>query len=435
MRELTFGSMLTAAAMLSACGGGGSDTPQASDNPVASAPSGGSATEAPAANTPAQRESDGGTPPVPDQSKVSLPEANTTPIPLDAGSPVPNIFSSQVINDPFLETLVSFPTSNIVSGGPPKDGIPALTNPSTAASANFLSDDDLVLGVVINGEAKAYPHNIGWWHEIINDRVGGHPVSVTFCPLTSTGLVFDAEDDDGTQFELGVSGLLFNNNLILYDRRDNNTLYPQIYFTGIEGERQGESLTLLPVVETRWSTWKRLHPDSKVVNSGTYNQSQYTRYPYGDYRTNDNFLIFGLSPRIEANRNPAAQDFGAKDQVLGVRLNGEAKAYPFDKMGSRTVINDQVGGTNIVVMWDQGTYLALPYAREVDGQTLTFEAAEGGFPFNLQDIETGTVWNANGVAIEGPLAEAGAHLTQVPAHNSMWFAWVTFWQDTGVWSN
>jgi hypothetical protein len=244
------------------------------------------------------------------------------------GSPVPNVFSSQVINDPFLETLVSFPISQIVSGGPPKDGIPALTNPSTAASAGFLDSDDLVLGVVINGEAKAYPHN-----------------------------------------------------------------------------------------------------------SGTYNQSQYTRYPYGDYRTNDNFLIFGLSPQLAANRNPAAHDFGAKDRVLGVRLNGEAKAYPFDKMGSRTVINDQVGGADIVVMWDQGTHLALPYARQVDGQTLTFEATEGGFPFNLKDIETGTLWNANGVAIEGPLAEAGAHLTQVPAHNSMWFAWVTFWQDTGVWSN
>jgi hypothetical protein len=95
---------------------------------------------------------------------------------------------------------------------------------------DYLSDTDLILGVVVEGEARAYPHNIGWWHEIVNDRVSGHPVSVTFCPLTGTGLVFDGKRDRRRRMELGVSGLLYNTNLVMFDRED-ESLYPQIYLT------------------------------------------------------------------------------------------------------------------------------------------------------------------------------------------------------------
>jgi len=115
-----------------------------------------------------------------------------------------------------------------------------------------------------------------------------------------------------------------------------------------------------------------------------------------------------------------------------VRLDGEAKAYPLEAMGERAVINDQVGGVDIVVVWDRDRYLAIPYAREVEGQSLSFEVEpDVGFPLSLRDLETGTLWDVNGVGVEGPLA--GERLTQVPAHNSMWFAWVTFWQNTDVW--
>ena len=118
--------------------------------------------------------------------------------------------------------------------------------------------------------------------------------------------------------------------------------------------------------------------------------------------------------------------------MLGVRLNGEPKAYLFDKMGQRAVINDQVGGVDVVVVWDEDSHLALPYARDVDGQSLTFGLEPGqGFPFSLVDDETGSLWDINGVAIDGPLA--GARLARVPAHNTFWFAWVTFWQETQVW--
>jgi hypothetical protein len=137
---------------------------------------------------------------------------------------------------PFTGSLLqSFPLSQVVSGGVPKDGIPALTNPPAVdpSGVGFLAEEDLVLGLVIDGVARAYPENLGWRHEIVNDEIGGHSFSVTFCPLTGTGLVFEAAD--GGPLELGVSGRLFNNNLVMYDRRDGETLYPQLYFTGVSG--------------------------------------------------------------------------------------------------------------------------------------------------------------------------------------------------------
>ena len=340
----------------------------------------------------------------------------------------PPLFGSEL-------TVGTFPFNRVISGGPPKDGIPALNNPpfvAASTSPGWLAEDDLVLGVVVDGMARAYPHNIGWWHEIVNDKIGDQAVCVTFCPLTGTGLAFDANDENGNQFELGVSGQLYNNNLIMYDRRDGNTLYPQIFSTAVLGPRTGEPLSLIPVVETTWATWKQLYPNTEVIANGTYSSSQYTRYPYGDYRTNNNYLLFALNPPLSDNSNLYSNIFGAKDGMLGVRLDGHARAYLFDEMGDRAAINDQVGGVNIVVLWDRASSLAIPYASEVDGQSLSFEIDDStGFPFSLVDRETGSLWNARGEAIDGPLT--GAQLTQVPAHNSFWFAWVTFWRETDVW--
>jgi hypothetical protein len=120
-----------------------------------------------------------------------------------------------------------------------------------------------VLGVVHNGVARAYPLNLGWWHEVINDHIGDGFISVTYCPLTGTGLVFDANTDSG-QLELGVSGLLLNSNLVLYDRRDDRSLYPQMTYVALVGDYRDESLQLLPVVETTWALWKRMHADTMV---------------------------------------------------------------------------------------------------------------------------------------------------------------------------
>jgi hypothetical protein len=332
--------------------------------------------------------------------------------------------------------LSSFPTDKILSGGVPKDGIPALTDPQfvdlTSSDANYILENDLVLGVIINGEAKAYPHNMGWWHEIINDVVGGQPVVVSFCPLTGTGLVFDGQGEEGTRITCGVPGLLFNNNLIMYDRRDNATLYPQMIHTSIDGSLGGE-LKLMPVIETTWRYWKQLYPNSKVVSvrSGTYTSSRYTQYPYGSYRE------FTQGPSFAAfsalSDNPTAQLFPPKTITLGIRFGETAKGYPFSILGDEAVINDTFEGTDLVIAFYSKEQYAAPFSRVVNGQTLTFEkvaSTDPVFPFFMRDNETGSTWNLKGEATAGTLQ--GRTLTRIPAHNGFWFAWTTFWQNTGI---
>ncbi len=378
------------------------------------------------------------TPPVTGETQIPSNEADDADAQAMETAPGIDLPSPAGIGGPqegtFLD-LERFPYDSIVSGGPPKDGIPALTNPIFIGPSfvEYLHSDDLVLGVVINGEARAYPHNIGWWHEIVNDKIGNRAISVTFCPLTGTGLVFDATDEGGRQFQLGVSGLLFNTNLIMYDRRDGTTLYPQMAFKAVSGARKGDLLELLPVIETTWATWKKLYPRTRVIETGLYNIDAYTNYPYGDYRIDHQSFLFDLVVPLRINGNPYVTDFLAKERVLGVRLDGEPKAYPFSAMGKRAVINDRVGGVDLAVVWDRTSNFAIPYAREVDGRSLSFDLVEfPEFPFiGLRDRETETLWDVRGLAVEGELA--GQQLRQIPAHNSMWFAWVTFWQNTDVW--
>jgi hypothetical protein len=331
--------------------------------------------------------------------------------------------------------LSDFPTEKILSGGVPKDGIPALTDPQfvdlTSNDANYLRDNDLVLGVIINGEAKAYPHNMGWWHEIINDVVGGQAVVVSLCPLTGTGLVFNGQGENETRITCGVSGLLFNNNLIMYDRRDNTTLYPQMTHSPISG--RSTELQLLPVIETTWRYWKKLYPNSKVVSvrSGTYSTGQYTQYPYGSYRDFTQGPSFPSFPALPDN--PTAKFFPPKSITMGIRFGETAKAYPFPTMGGEAVINDTGEGNDLVVAFYANEQYALPFSRVVNGQTLTFEktaSTDPVFPFLMRDIETSSTWNLKGEAIAGSLQ--GRTLTQLPSHNGFWFAWATFWQNTGI---
>ena len=127
-----------------------------------------------------------------------------------------------------------------------------------------------------------------------------------------------------------------------------------------------------------------------------------------------------------------AQRFEPKSRVLGVRFGSQAKAYPFENMENEAVINDNVGGQDIVVVYYGAERLAIPYFRWVD-QTLTFDRVasnEPVYPFMLKDKETGTVWNLKGEGIQGKLE--GRRLKQVPAHNAFWFAWATFWRDTEI---
>ncbi|MDA1190441.1 MAG: DUF3179 domain-containing protein, partial [Candidatus Poribacteria bacterium] len=189
----------------------------------------------------------------------------------------------------------TIPLGDIAHGGPPKDGIPALTDPKVIplAAADYLDDDDVVLGVSLNGETRAYPLKILNWHEIVNDELGGKRIAVTYCPLCGTGIVLDA-NVQGRSLEFGVSGLLHNSDLLMYDRdTETPSLWQQALGRAVVGPRTGVRLDILPVAHTRWDKWKSAHPDSTVLSANTGYGRNYARDPYDGYADDDR-LFFGV---------------------------------------------------------------------------------------------------------------------------------------------
>ena len=232
----------------------------------------------------------------------------------------------------------------------PPEGIPALTEPAMVAAddpdAAYLFDFDRVLGVVIDGNARAYPHNILWHHEIINDRVGDTWFTVTFCPLTGSGLVFDPFVD-GDRLELGVSGLLFANNLVLYDRISGDVYGPQLSVEGKCGVYQDRSIELLNVQEMSWGRGSQLHPHTTVVSRETGVVRNYRQYPYGSYDEIDNGdLLYSMN--VDRSRP-------LKERVLAIRMDeGGGRGYPFGslrELGATSVVNEVVDGVPTVVFW------------------------------------------------------------------------------------
>ena len=321
------------------------------------------------------------------------------------------------------------PQNLIVSGGPGKDGIPALTNPAVVPAEiadTFLVPEDLVLGVVINGEARAYPHGVLWWHEIINDVLGGRPILVTLCPLTGSGIVSDPVLT-GQLHNFGVSGLLFNNNLIMFDR-GTDSLWSQMRLDSICGDLAGTRPPLLPVVQSTWAAWKAMHPNTTAVSFNTGFNRNYNRYPYGDYDGIDNTqLLFpqtNIDPRLPM-----------KENVLGITHGGLARAYPVYEGGvTRGAINDVVNGLSLLVVFDSPSELAIPFDRTREsGEVLTFELVDNaGFPFLLRDQQTDSLWNLNGVAVSGLLE--GERLRKIPTFTAFWFAWAAFNPQTELYA-
>ena len=159
------------------------------------------------------------------------------------------------------------PATQIHLGGPPRDGIPALDEPRfvAAARADFLQPGDAVLGLALHGVAKAYPIAIMNWHEIVNDRFGARAVAVTYCPLCGTGVAFDAHVA-GRRLQFGVSGLLYNSDVLLYDR-ESESLWSQLLMKAVSGPLRGRTLTTLPLTHTRWSAWRQQHTDPLVLST------------------------------------------------------------------------------------------------------------------------------------------------------------------------
>ncbi|TAJ19302.1 MAG: DUF3179 domain-containing protein [Rugosibacter sp.] len=252
--------------------------------------------------------------------------------------------SADVVNG-FDLNGASIPDKETLEGGPPKDGIPSINQPKflPAGKAN-LKADDRVLGVVYNGMAKAYPVQILNWHEIVNDKFDTENIVVTYCPLCRSGVVFRATVK-GKPATFGVSGLLYNSNVLLYDR-ETESLWSQIGHQAVTGTLKGEKLEPIPVSNTTWKWWRAKHPDTLVLSEDTGYLRDYEKDPYGGYAE---------SPVTYFPFNPIAPtSYEYKDVVIGIEISGHYKAYPLVELqqGAST-IRDVVAGHSLNVQFDR----------------------------------------------------------------------------------
>ena len=312
------------------------------------------------------------------------------------------------------------PLDQIVSGGPPPDGIPSIDSPkfiSIDDGNKFLADSDKVVGVKINGDVRAYPLQILVWHEIVNDNVGGIPVAITYCPLCFTNQVF-SRTVNNTILEFGTSGKLYNSNLVMYDRSI-NSLWSQALGEGIVGKYAGIKLQKLPFDVAYWKDWKQLYPQSKVLSKDTGSARPYGADPYGDYYTSPD-ILFPISNRDSR--------LGLKEIVVGLE-NGLYKAYKLQDIEKLKVINDQLNNKSIA-LFSLYPIMARVFDSSVNGQSLIFQYNFTNNSFS--DKQTGSQWNFDGISVEGPLK--GKQLSRLPFDEGYWFEWVAFHPATKIYS-
>lgn len=311
--------------------------------------------------------------------------------------------------------------SNLVSGGPPKDGIPAINSPvfisgQEAEGNGWVADGSLVDGISTPSSSRAYPRSITVWHEIVNDTIDGVPTSLTFCPLTGSGVGYRGKAPGGRSLTFGTSGLLYNSNLVMYDRQTDSR-YPQVLGLGISGPNKGVELEQVPATTTTWAKWKRAHPDSLVLSRDTGYSRDYSVYPYGDYDTNGAvyFPVANESSRLSA-----------KTQVTGARLGMDSAAFVKDQFRNTLVANLMLGGRPVVAFYDGSVDFVRVFSRIANGSTHTFNV-DG---IRIVDEETRSVWNPEGVAMSGALVSTS--LSPVNHLQVMWFAWYAFHPSTRV---
>lgn len=320
----------------------------------------------------------------------------------------------------------------LLSGGPPRDGIPSLDDPSFVSAAEagaWLADNEPVIALELAGEARAYPIQILTWHEIANDTIGDTPVAVTFCPLCNASIVFNRELD-GEVYEFGTSGLLRKSDLVMYDRTS-ESLWQQFTGEAIIGDLTGKQLDFIPSSIVSFADFKDTYPEGTVLSQETGFDRAYGTNPYPGYDD------IASSPFLF---DEAADDrIAAMERVVAISVNGIDKAYSFSSLEAVGAVNDSVGGIDLVVFHSGGTSSALDTATiaegadvgaagvfeaVLDGQKLTFTSEGDRF---IDDI-SGSSWNILGEAIAGPME--GKMLTPVVHGTHFWFAWAAFKPET-----
>lgn len=334
----------------------------------------------------------------------------------------------------FCQSVVDF--EEIMVGNPVKNGIPSLTAPkmeSVEDAALWLSDRSPVIAVAVGDEARAYPLAVLMWHEIANDVIADVPVAVTFCPLCNSSVTFDRRVNEAV-LEFGVSGMLRNSDLIMYDF-ESESWWQQLTGEGLAGAFAGKILEIVPSQVVSFGSFAERYPDSLIMSRETGYNRQYGVNPYTGYdsRTGNPFLFRdAVDPRLSP---PVAH-------VLAATIDGVPIAYPFATLREEGVINDTVAETPLVIFFQGGVASALGdynidnardigtagmYRSTLDGSALIFAANSDG---TFSDDATGSTWNAYGEAVAGELA--GRQLEWLNAFPHFWFAWAAFYPDTLV---
>lgn len=322
------------------------------------------------------------------------------------------------------------------SGGPGKDGIPAIHKPkfvSARKNVRWLKPAEPVIALTVNGQARAYPLQVLIWHEMVNDRIGDVPVLVTFCPLCYTAIVFE-RTIDGKEYTFGVSGMLRHSNMVMYDRKT-ESLWQQATGEAIVGDMVDRKLNTLPAQIISYEQFRRAYPEGLVLSRNTGFKRDYGRNPYVGYDDINN-RPFGYQGEYDGRVAPM-------EKLITVTIKKTHKAYPYSITSKQRVINDQIADVPITVFHTEGALSALDAARmansrpsgstgvfdrRLDGKTLSFQSDGNLFV----DKETSSTWNITGKAVTGPLA--GKQLKPIAHGDFFAFTWLIFRPKTEIYS-
>jgi len=329
----------------------------------------------------------------------------------------------------------SIELDELLNGGPPKDGIPSINQPafvSAAIADEWLQDQEPVILVALENEARAYPLQILTFHEIVNDVLAGRPIIVTFCPLCYAALAFDRRID-GVVHSFGVSGMLRHSDMVMFDR-ETESLWQQLNGEGIVGTYTGKKLTPIPAQIISYRQFKEAHPFGEVLSRETGHRRNYGQNPYAGYDDiNDRPFLY---------KGPFDKRVPPMEKLVTVSIGDEDKAYPHSITRKERVIHDEVGGASIVIFHGEGAVSALDkksiaeskiigttgvFYNDLEDQSLRFRY-DNGFFFD----ESGTKWDVTGKAIAGP--KSGKQLRPIPHGNFFAFAWFAFKPGTPLYN-
>ena len=362
-------------------------------------------------------------------------EASSTnvPVPLDS---LGEKEVASALDDRFDE---SFPPplidpEDLMSGGPPPDGIPPIDDPTfeTAEDVDWLDASEPVLSLTVGSETRAYPLRVMTWHEIVNDTVGGVPVTVTYCPLCNSGVAFERELS-GRLLTFGTSGLLYADNLVMYDRLT-ESLWPQLTGQASIGALTGTQLVSIPMGTVAWGDFRTDNPQARVLSQDTGFDRSYGTNPYVGYDDPDGDVYFAL-PGDPDDRLPV------KARVIGLSAGERHVAVVRQQLLDQPPLEVRVGDRAVVLWLEPGQSSALDerqisegsdigtvgvFSPRLDGRRLHFVSVGD----EVRDRETGSTWNVLGRATSGPLE--GGRLQTYQHLDTFWFAWAQFHSDTDL---